>query len=386
MRTKASKAIIVEIASGLILFLGIMSYSSESLPKYINRLNMLLAAFIFLYYFLKQKFRLSDLILLAGSFGLGMVNLAVVHQQAVQNYLLISGAYFAAALVLIKQERFTLPFWNVLTVGTTALIMLFWFRSEDGYMLFYGTSRNFVSVYLIEMLFVFAYTHYKNGRRVSIFVYILYFLCCIAAVGRMGIIISGMLLATVLAYRLFLREGLSPGKKLLSIAAAFLAIFAIMIFFFRNEEVILERYFSRFVSDNNSSDQARLEIVTAYIEAISSPKAFLMGANTHSISLLESWNSNPHNSFFMIHASFGIVGFLVYLTGILWTLRKLCRNRQHELAIILFAFAIRGLTDTLLCGQPGDILAWFLLLFPFRPQKSAEKMGMRILFMEGNKI
>ena len=384
MKNKVSKTFCVEVASGLILFLGIISYSSENFPRYINRLNMLLAMFIFFYYFCKRKFRLSDLLLLVGSFGLGLINLGVVHQQPLQNYLLFSGAYFAASLVLIKQERFFLPFWNVLTVITVVYIMWFWFHSVDGYLLFYGTSRNHISVYLIELLFVFVYVHRKNGHNISVLPYLIYFLCCIVAIGRMGIIVSGILLAGILAYRLFLRKGLSAWKKLFSIVVAIFGISAVAFFFARNGEAIIEKYFSRFVSNNSFSDQARMGIVTAYLEAIKSPKAFLLGANTHNISFLELWNANPHNSFFMIHASFGIVGLLAYLFSILITLRKLHRIQNDELSMILLAFAIRGLTDTVVCGQPGDIIVWFFLLYslPIGSRRNYKRKWMENLKLE----
>ena len=351
-----------EVFCAMIVMGSLIGRSSPLAGRYTNILNMLLAVIVLFYVGLKGHFRIRYYFCPVLCLGLGLINFAVVHGNNFETYLFIGITYYSVALYLMAADHLNYKLWRAVFFVMSAFIMINWLRSADGYQLFYSTSRNYVVVYMMDLLFILELSAEKNGFTIPLFYYIFCFICSLSAVGRMSIACAALMLSCVIFYRSFVEKGLSRRKKLLRLfmALCFFCVVALLAFFLR--DYILHHFFSRFVTDTYHSDQARSRIIISYLKKINNRKAFIFGYNARSIPYIARWNGNIHNAYLMAHAAYGLAGAAVLVCSIPYTLRRLIKRGLYPSAIILFCFFVRSMTDNTLNGQLGDVLAWYCIL------------------------
>ena len=93
------------------------------------------------------------------------------------------------------------------------------------------------------------------------------------------------------------------------------------------------------------------------------------------------WDGNIHNSYLMTHASYGLIGATVLAFGIAACIVMLLRSGHTELGIFLIAFTVRSLIDTLFQAKPGDVTAWYCIIYTFMHLR----IGREVYFTTGRR-
>ena len=322
----------------------------------------------------KYEIRLLVWILFAGNLILGVYNVMFVGQQLFQRYIVAGVIFFAVGLYFNVAETLDYRLWRFVFVLSVAFIMFNWLRSPDGYMLFYQLGRNYVSVLLLVYLMPMVAAAEKNRIRISIVYYILIVLCTISAVGRGGILCAMALLAAVAIYRFLIDERLTVRRKFVNISLCALMAAAGCVVLARYWDRIAGRFLSRFVQDNTGSDNARLKILTGYIDSVDSWPKVLLGSNSKNIPYLAQWLGNIHNSYLMTHAAYGLIGAAALVIGLAACVILLLRSGRVELGILVAVIAARGAIDTIFMAKPGDAVAWFCMIYSFAKIVSGRKV------------
>ena len=363
-----------ELLCAIIMLAALFGHLNPRLGLLGNCIGLFLAMVIIVDCVRKYRLRLIVWILFAGSLILGVYNVMFVGQHAFQKYVIAGVIFFAVGLYFNVAETLNYWLWRNVFLLTTAFIMFNWFRSPDAYTLFYQLSRNYVSVFLFVYLMPMLAAAEKNQIRIGIGYYILIVLCTISAVGRGGIVCAMALLAAVAIYRLLIDGRLTVRQKFVNISLCALMAAAGCVVLSRYWDRIARRLLSRFVQDNTASDNARLRILTSYIDSVDSWSKVLLGSNSKEIPYLTQWLGNVHNSYLMTHAAYGLIGAAVLMVGMIACVILLIKSGRVELGILIAVIAARGAIDTIFVAKPADAVAWFCMIYSFAKIVSGRKV------------
>ena len=366
MLLKTNRDIIKELLAMAVLFCAVFSNISEAVGYYLSRLSCVLGALLLLLCLIYNRISIrSKVAILFGCF-LAIINVIFVGTLSFSVIIVILSVYVPLALFFVLEDSYSVRAWYcfILVMGITILSIML--TNPNPYKLFYNSSRNYVSIYLTLFVFFLSVINVKAGKSMPVWMIVFYFVVCILAVGRGGILASGVYVIGTCIIRsgFSLKLNTKAAKKVLF---ALLLLLILLILIRTNYEYIANKFFSRFVDVNKAgSDSERLILLRTYLSAISpqhSLKNFIFGVNTYYLSpLLASFGGNIHNSFFMVHAGFGIIGVLVIFISIAWVIISNIRLKRYELALIVFVMGIRSLTDYVFPGIIGDIYCWYCIL------------------------
>lgn len=363
-----------ELLCAIIMLAALFGHLNPRMGLMGNCIGLFLAALIMVDCVRKYEIRLIVWILFAGSLILGLYNVIFVGQHAFQKYVIAGVIFFAVGLYFNVAETLNYRLWRDVFILTVAFIMFQWFRSPDGYLLFYQLGRNYVSVFLLVYLFPMVAAAEKNQIRISLGYYILTALCAISAIGRGGILCTMGLLAAVVVYRYLIDGQLTVRQKFLNISLCLVMAAAGVVVLLRYWNRIAGRFLSRFMQDNTGSDNSRLRILTEYIDSVDSWPKLLLGSNSKKIPFLNQWIGNVHNSYLMTHAAYGLIGAAVVVAGLAASVVLLMRIGCAELGLLATAIAARGALDTIFMAKPGDVVVWFCLIYSLDKVLSGSKI------------
>jgi hypothetical protein len=175
-------------------------------------------------------------------------------------------------------------------------------------------SRNTIGIMVLIYFSLYAIASYVNKKKVTIFPVLFGLLITIIAIGRSGI------LTFVLLTMFFLFFEFKGNKQKIRnpLKWVFVMMFGVILFlFFYN---LMDTYFIESINNfkGRGLESVRIQIWSDYLKKTSSSFAYiLLGTPINGTLLLDIFSSNLHNSFFMLHAKYGLIPFLIVIVLII---------------------------------------------------------------------
>ncbi|GEM_PF-1920919 len=204
-----------------------------------------------------------------------------------------------------------------------------------------GSSRNYLSMILFMITSALIVSAEKEGRPLPVIPVIVSFAVCLILYGR-----SGILMSAALAVLVFL----SGGSYRRIFAVSVLTIFFIFGFGYAWEYILTSSNFHRGFSSE------RELMFMEYVRGMNLYD-FLFGRSyDECCRYIIAFDNNPHNSFVMGHARYGVIhiflGFLVFFFPVRsWLVRG-----------IIFLFFIRYSLDQVGLFSPYDVFLFYIVL------------------------
>lgn len=213
---------------------------------------------------------------------------------------------------------------------------------------FFGSSRNYISVYMIWASVVLILSGVE--KRIIYFCLLLSCIVCVFASGRSGIISSSLIL---FSYYLF-------DKGRFKYVYIFLFFIFIAIYIDQLSE-IFDTAFSRF-SGQGLNDDGRQMILQCYFDKLDFNRIIFgidFGGDTEcGVKAIGVYNL--HNSYLSLSSYFGIGSLFILFLVVVATFRSL-NNKNAILIVILFCLMVRASTDSILFFFSWDYLFWAII-------------------------
>ena len=205
-----------------------------------------------------------------------------------------------------------------------------------------SSSRNGVSVILINILVLSMLIDFKNQKSPSIMLALFVFLICVWTLSRAGIVCSFIVLFA--SFLLQIQSKTSYQEKfkffIKAISVLMLPILLNLKFLVNEVTPLIEASVGRGFSF--TADE-RADFLNFYIDNMD--MSYLLFGLYLKGSGLFSANSNTHNSFIQLHSLTGVFGLLVIL--LIAYLLIITLKRNFAIGLLSLALILRGLTDTI---------------------------------------
>lgn len=222
-----------------------------------------------------------------------------------------------------------------------------------------GSGNNISVVLLAFMLLAYLESVLQN-KRLSYIPALVTVILSLWGNGRAGLLASVFFLVMLFVYN-FLAVKKGKIKNLVVVfVLSVIVIYIVQYFFGDSVELFLYKL------DRYGTDSARFEIWREYINGMfENIGNFCFGINTTSLHYptLKFYSGNTHNAFLMLHAKYGLVGFLCYLIIIIKAYIKMFKRKNVMYIIIFTTIVIRSFFDW--TGFPGifDVFFWYMLIY-----------------------
>ena len=194
----------------------------------------------------------------------------------------------------------------------------------------------------------------KRPRFYPVWPALISFIISLWAVGRSGIISTGLILCGVLLFNVFSRRNflstIIPTVLLIAIAT-----FSVSILLPDTLSMVADRF-----AEEGIQSPGRVMLFRYYLEKIQTTTPFLFGYDIRNDLFMVVWNFNLHNSFLQLHHIAGIGGILI-LFSIFCGIFKKGRD-CFLLWFIGFGLFLRVSTDTVALMGPLDFLFVYFLI------------------------
>lgn len=371
------KGIAAELLVLLIIMCSIMQGISDEAGRYLLYAKAFTGGLLWVILILFYKISIYHLlfVFLAGVWGFVCAFLG--DALTIKENLVILITYAPAGLLIFTEERLHVLLWEIAYVFLTVFLLGMYFSNPVPELVFYQTSRNYISIYLLLLLFVLTVACEKAKRQIPLWYGILVFVCGILCVGRAGILASGLYLLGLILIKYRGAHNIIQKEWLRYTCIAGLGIIVLVMIVY--SDYIAIRFFSRFVDAASAgSDSQRIAIYKSYLQAITGRegvKALLFGKNPMNLSkLISSLNGNLHSSYLMLHSRYGLVGLISFIAAYMITCIKAFKEQQKYFLLIVCIFALRAVTDYAFPYLVGDIFCWYLF-FAMMGQKETRKKG-----------
>lgn len=342
-------------------------------------------------------------------FGIGIVSILFNHNYNLIYYLTLV-RYIGIVIYILYEPRNKLIM--TFLIYLTLLLFLPAFTEPLGYSIFTRVSRNHHSIILLVVNFVYATTFFQRKEPVPVVPTMVATFIVVFAGGRGGIISYQVFLIGILIYNLQISK-----KKNESFFSCFMrylkptlcSIFAFLILltifgvkkqkvntYLKDPNNEFKKAYSNIVESEEDLDpielehnekygfsqkgfasRGRIKLIQLYISYVFSDFAFfLFGVPLTTNDYFKRFLFNLHNSYLKLHAGFGIAGFIIMLFLGLLSLRKIIKNKEWGLGIILLSACIRAFIDIAAFPGPLDIIILYYFLYPFIGQDN--RLGSRV--------
>ena len=367
---------LVEIYVSALLFLLVIRLNTELTDKILKFPLIFLGMGLMVY--CVYRFRINIKIVLF-SFLYCIIFMLNGYLNGNINYYSICSSiviYLPLAIFFLYDRKLHTWYWNCCFIVLLGYLLYKMIVSVDGYLLFYQTSRNYVSVFIIIAFFICAVASDYNERRVPLVFAVAAFLVAVFSIGRGGIITTFCLLSMLAGYRFFSSTIIKKNKWIMLVAILFCIVAVLMII--GNYELLLEKYFPRLGGkDTFGSNTERMQILKTYLSAVIDAPVdkILFGLQPDNLGgPFGKVEWNIHNSYLQFFANLGSVGVLVWGILIIKSIIFLIKRKKYELLIVLFAFFVRCLTDYLLPGYIGGIILLYYAYLPYATSDDSVKI------------
>ena len=358
---------LTELLLAVSLSLMVVKGSTKQLATVSTYLLIFISIAIILFGVTRYKIDFNIVCISAISIVLFYVNGFVNATTHLKYFAMIWVVAFPVALFMLYSEKMTLKLW----IGWFWIVYLFLFykmvNSPDGYLLYYGTSRNYVSIYLIFSFFICAVAFEKNGKEIPIYYPMMIFLLATYAVGRGGIISTFFLLFCFILHKF--HKGRNRERINIKILLVIVLILSASVLVAFNVDQILNTFFPRLAGDQTAaSNSERMQILITYFEGIKnaplSKKIFGLDPRTLGGPFIRvEWNI--HNSYLQSYSEYGMFAIIIYAILLAGSTVFMKKQGKMELLIVLFAFLLRAGTDFVFPGELGDVVIFYYSFLPF---------------------
>ena len=221
------------------------------------------------------------------------------------------------------------------------------------------SSRNNVSVSIVLFLAMHFIACYNNQKSITILFPILALIGCFLAIGRSGIILSLIIVFFFICFEYSNGEAkIRSIKLLMGTIILLLVLFCLLLVF--SPSLFADVLYN---FEKRGIQSTRLIIWRDYIkQAILNFGNFFFGAKIEGTSVLNQYHYNLHNSFLMLHAKYGILGFSMVVVLLIKTIGKLLHERNmYLLSPLLFVLFRMNFDYTNFNGILDIVMIYFLV-------------------------
>ncbi len=270
-------------------------------------------------------------------------NTVVVGNQRLYTIIYLSLSFFVALFFLLDIIDET-PF-LIATYSAIFFILAKYITVGDMNAIFSDSSRNYVSIMLMFSLTLY---YLKAKGRIKILPALMTFILCVIAIGRGGIISSGILLVSIILIKLYKER-----KRPFFLFVVFLLLLIILIYMLiiTNSDIFsMSNMFDGF-AERGMSDNGRLSIWIAYLlKCKESSMYILCGAPLSTIPEIVRFEGNIHNSVLCIHAYNGVLFLALIILLIVYSFCRAIKEKNFLYVVCFISFIVRGLTDSVFWG------------------------------------
>lgn len=288
----------------------------------------------------------------------------------ITQYIWDLGICLSVACCIYCAKKVTVEKWLLLYTLVAVFLFYGFITSLDSYMIFYRYSRNYISVFLIALLFFVSIISDKAHAVLPNWIIYTTVGLSVMAIGRGGIIASLVILAMHI-FNKVKNKDYSSRKNQLEAFYLFFGFIILAIVLLVYHDSLINTFFPRFgdAGKANNSDYAylaRLMMWKEYINVcLQSSTSFVLGANPYPITgkYLILPDFNLHNSYLILHAFYGIFGVVGFLCYTIKYIKLNIKNKQVETVIVLIGFLVRSLTDHCFPGCLTGIIMWIVIFY-----------------------
>lgn len=262
-------------------------------------------------------------------------------------------------------------------IYTNCIILAFTImRTGLGEPIFSNLSNNYVSVllFLPTIVYYIRTEYYKN--RITLMPTISVTIICIMAMGRGGIITAAFLTISILCYILFSDNNRKSlyNQALIRIVFVFVGIIVLGVALSYSEKIKTIAVFERFVKFGMYGT-GRAGIWKEYIKTAStSLESILAGVEYSELPLMVRYKNNLHNSFFNLHADYGMIVLLYVIFLIIFNCKKCITNKKWIYLSVMTVFFARAFTDKIFGGGSMATPIFIFVLLHIRDKGFEEKL------------
>ncbi len=298
----------------------------------------------------------------------------IVNQNADLQELLWPSAYMGVGLLLLN---FKMPFqtakWTYITVSIVFVVVIFIAGGADNLRML--SSRNTISVYELQLWAVYMISAYQNKEDAKYWSILLGLFVSVISIGRGGIITFAIMLLLFIFFRFKKGESKRTGLGRFVLYLVLLIVLGIIVY--RTYGFYINQMISNFKLRGVSSK--RLLIWKEYIEATKSSILYcLFGAPQRGSFWMDAYADNLHNSFFELHAKYGLFMFAYIIIILSKRAISFFRRKEIYLFIPLIGMIIRMNADYTNFNSMLDMILIYLLLKP----RYEKQMNERVVFNE----
>jgi hypothetical protein len=308
---------------------------------------------LILKYFTSKKVIIAYLIIMFYLL-LSMVSY-VVNENAELGSLFASTIYSSIAILLIL-TKLNIKYVFILFFLIMLILLYRIFTIDDLNNIFKDSSRNYVSVYIIFLLFLYFISVFQNKLSLNLFIIFSFVAFSFWSLGRSGIAVSLLLLLLTIFFKIRI-----DSRRNKQYTIAILSIFVVLTILYFPD---IKNLVSRFFDESTSTFGGRSTIWVEYLNASSKTIINLIfGPNVDSNLGWLSINNNLHNSFINLYSRTGMIGLFYVLYLISLSLFRMIKKKYYILLIISLIFLIRSFFDLIFAYFYGDVFMYYLMLF-----------------------
>ncbi|MFM4719902.1 hypothetical protein [Aeromonas bivalvium] len=287
-----------------------------------------------------------------------------------RNYFLYYFYFLSSLSLAISIRRLRVDY----AVSQTLLIVsLLWFiyqvahlgYNPDAYNDLIDGSRNFISGYMIIFMVYYLYACKLYEKNIFIFYPILITLSCFILYGRSGIALS----LVVLCLSILTKYGKVYVLLIFAVAVVIGISYAIEI-----STLIQSSNFAHGVESERSL------MLAQYLDSINSPYDILFGVDFFKCcDLIARFDGNPHNTFIMLHARFGIFPFLLFIAFYIHQFISGFIIKYWYFNVLAMIVIIRYALDQFGLFGPADFILFSILISTVQGQKITSKEKLNLI-------
>lgn len=233
-------------------------------------------------------------------------------------------------------------------------------------------SNNFVSVLLLIPTIVYYTRLEKERKRIPVLPALAVTVSSFLAVGRSGIITSAMLLLFILWYITISDKNWKNAYnqtlfRIVIVIAGIAVVFVLISFIGRLQSLPIFQKFTRY----GMYGTGRAGMWEEYLETMRpSLKSVVFGVNYKYLPLMVRYKNNLHNSFFNLHADYGLFVLLFVIYLFLLNCRECLKKKQWIYLSMMIVFFVRAFTDRIFGGGSSATPVLFFILLYIHEQDS----------------
>lgn len=292
----------------------------------------------------------------------GALNIYYIHNLNFIKLLVLYLSFYIGGLLLydgIEEKTYLHIYWVYVIVVAFRI-----FAKGLGYPVFAYVSNNYVSVYLLCPMLIYYIKTERKQDEINTVPAIVFWVICVLTTSRMGVFTASFILGFLL-----LCKSHEVKSRLRIKIIILLILFTVLLACFLLADIhdrYSELYIIQKFADRGFSSDSRTRMWIEYVNLLKARKYLFFGAPTNEVYwAAKYYEGNIHNSFLIVHAYLGILGFLGLVFLLLNSVKYGFKNKRWIYLIMLTAFCMRSFTDHVFgCNRISPIMV-FLILIPF---------------------